>query len=303
LIFEIVALANSLGLTATAGFSKMTDAGNESWNVTFTIESIAKMQQHMELHHSAKKERLSSWKIRKASLEAAEARRYTPTLSSLRLKELRKAIGSKDIYVRKAVDGKYVRTDKFTVPEEDVPYRKSRNTLYSAVAKCVNKEIPITLCTAKKILALDLPLFEDTFWAKWKAMVEDPTIEWDLVKSMRPLPEITTAYDITAPPNFTMVTEAGFVIQDTMQVHLPVTDDAIKELEAMKPSKQVFSDKKRGHLLMAPAQEPIVGLYSATKNLGGMLTGAVHKFKTEAEAWAAYHKGALKMTDKVEIGI
>jgi hypothetical protein len=119
---------------------------------------------------------------------------------------------------------------------------------------------------------------------------------------MTPIP-VTTAYDITAPPNYTMVTESGFVIQDTVQIHLPVTDEAIKEMESMYPSKQVFSDKKKGSLLMAPSQEPIVGLYTVTKNLGkGNIPGQVKRYKTEAEAWKAYYAGTLKMTDKVEIG-
>jgi DNA-directed RNA polymerase subunit beta len=302
LIFEIVALANSLGLTATAYFAKITEAGKESWGVNFTIGSIIKMQKNLLLHHSKKKDRLAGWKVRDKTLDTLDGNKYTPSLTKDRLAELRKAIGCKDLYVRKAVNKKQVKTGELRVPEGELQYWKSRNTLYTAVSQCLNKEKPISAYTAKKIIALGLDLFNDPFWAKWKAMVEDTSIEWDLVKSMTPIP-VTTAYDITAPPNYTMVTESGFVIQDTVQIHLPVTDEAIKEMESMYPSKQVFSDKKKGSLLMAPSQEPIVGLYTVTKNLGkGNIPGQVKRYKTEAEAWKAYYAGTLKMTDKVEIG-
>jgi DNA-directed RNA polymerase subunit beta' len=89
---------------------------------------------------------------------------------------------------------------------------------------------------------------------------------------------------------------------DASQIHVPVSDEAVGDAWKMLPSKQLFSDKKPKDLLMAPTNEPIMGLYRATKNLGTPATGSVKKFKDEAEAWKAYHDGQLKMTDRVEIG-
>jgi len=89
---------------------------------------------------------------------------------------------------------------------------------------------------------------------------------------------------------------------DAMQVHLPVSDEAIADANNMLPSKLIFSDKKKGDLLMAPKIEPIMGLYKVTQNLGRPLTGTVHKFPNESEAWKAYNAGRLKATDLVEIG-
>jgi DNA-directed RNA polymerase subunit beta' len=88
---------------------------------------------------------------------------------------------------------------------------------------------------------------------------------------------------------------------DTMQVHLPVTDEAIEDAMRMMPSKLVFSERKRGDLLYQPAGEPIVGLYKATRNLGQPTKGPVKKFKNVEEAWKAYHAGELKATDFVDI--
>jgi len=91
---------------------------------------------------------------------------------------------------------------------------------------------------------------------------------------------------------------------DAANIHVPVSDEAVEDTFNMLPSKQLFSDKKPGDLLMQPTQEPIVGLYQATQNLGTPTAGKgpAKKFQTEAEAWNAYHTGDLKMTDKVSIG-
>lgn len=91
---------------------------------------------------------------------------------------------------------------------------------------------------------------------------------------------------------------------DAMTVHLPVTDEAIKDAENMLPSKLVFSDKRKGDLLYAPKTEPNMGLYKATKNVGQPIPKGVKifKFKDVREAWQAYHKGTLKATDYVDIG-
>ena len=89
---------------------------------------------------------------------------------------------------------------------------------------------------------------------------------------------------------------------DAMQIHLPVTEEAVEEAKKFLPSKQLFSDKKKGDLLMAPTNEPIIGLYQATKNIGVESRGKVHKYKNVDEAWKDYYAGKLKMTDFVEIG-
>ena len=88
---------------------------------------------------------------------------------------------------------------------------------------------------------------------------------------------------------------------DQQMIHLPISDEAIEEANKMLPSKVLFSDKEKDALLMSPLGEPIQGLYNATENINNA-SGKTHKFKSEADAWAAYYKGTLKLTDKVEIG-
>ena len=90
---------------------------------------------------------------------------------------------------------------------------------------------------------------------------------------------------------------------DAMQIHLPVSDEAVAEAKKFFPSQQMFSDKKKDDLIMQPSNEPIIGLYKATANIGkGVGNAGVHKFANVGEAWKAYYAGKLKMTDFVEIG-
>lgn len=91
---------------------------------------------------------------------------------------------------------------------------------------------------------------------------------------------------------------------DACTVHLPVSDEAVAEANNMFPSKLVFTDKKPNDVIQIPTNEPIVGLYRATENIGKPVTARdkVTKFKTAEDAWKAYYAGSLKMTDFVEIG-
>lgn len=90
---------------------------------------------------------------------------------------------------------------------------------------------------------------------------------------------------------------------DAMQIHLPVTDEAVKDAYKIMPSKQIFTDKKKDDLIQYPTNEPIVGLYMATINVGQPQGGRpVKKYPNVDAAWKDYYAGKLKMTDLVDIG-
>lgn len=291
LAFEIVALAESLDLTATCGISKITESGNENWYISFTSKSLLKMQRKLRLKEKGRRDTLASYRCP----ENLEEKKYTPPLSEKRVKELCQAIGAPKLVNK---DG----SPRFQ--GEALDRVRRRNTLYTSTWQTMKKGLPLTKNLAKKLFSLELPLFEESeFWAKWKSMVLDDRIEWEVIKSITPIPEITEAYDLTVPPAYTMVTECGWVVQDSVNIHLPVQDEAIEDAKKMLPSQLVFSERKRGDLLYAPSQEPIVGLFKVTQNLGQTPVGAkAKKFRNVEEAWKAYYDGSLKATDLVEIG-
>lgn len=292
LAYEVVGLAHSLDLTATCSFSKITNAGNESWIIMFNYESIGKMQGKLQLRVADKASVLA-----KAVIPATlDSKKYTPNLPAEKVKELARTITPKKQRVSK-------KTGEPIMSPEQVVEAKEFSSLSVMLYRSVKQATPVLKSVALRMFDLRPEFFASSeFWSKWRDMVLDTRIDWELVTEIRPIPEITEAYDLTIPPAYTMVTESGIVVYDTMQVHLPVSDEAIKDALNMMPSKLVFSERVRGNLLTQPAGEPIAGLYKATQNVGQIrLDQPVKKFNSVAEAWKAYHAGKLKMTDYVEI--
>lgn len=90
---------------------------------------------------------------------------------------------------------------------------------------------------------------------------------------------------------------------DACTVHLPVTPEAVEEAKNLLPSKLVFTDKKLNSIIQIPTNEPIIGLYKATENVGKPIppNAVIHKFNNVIEAWQAYYRGEIKLTDYVDI--
>jgi DNA-directed RNA polymerase beta subunit len=86
---------------------------------------------------------------------------------------------------------------------------------------------------------------------------------------------------------------------DTMQLHVPVGNKAVAEARELTLSKLLFSDKSRDDLMIFPQHEAIIGAYLATAQTP---KGPKKKFKTKADAMAAYRRGEITLETPVEIG-
>lgn len=86
---------------------------------------------------------------------------------------------------------------------------------------------------------------------------------------------------------------------DAMSLHVPVSDAAVAEAREMTISKLLFSDRNRTNLLVYPQHETIIGTFLATS---GTPKGQTRKFKTKADAVAAYKKGEINLDTPVIIG-
>ena len=77
-------------------------------------------------------------------------------------------------------------------------------------------------------------------------------------------PKLTQDQVLTLPP----LIEGGFNADhdgDAMQVHVPVSDEAVEESKAkLLPSKNLFSGRRK-YAHWTPSQEAVIGLYRATK--------------------------------------
>lgn len=280
LAYEIVALGHSLDLTCTVNISQ-TPRGEECYNVLFTQESIARMQQKLLLQTPKKAERLAKYKPGKDY----KRNKYTPKLSAERLREIRDLVGCPRL---KNKSGKPTTTDP-----DQIRKIKERQSLYQILRRVEMQDTAVTRPTALDLFELLPELFEnDPFWNKWKTMVLDERIEWELVTKIKPLPFITEAYDLTIPPVYTMVTEAGFVVFDTMAVHVPVTEKAKEEaLKKMLPSQNLFRPGY-GTFMLEPSHEQVLGLYFLTQppTPGRPSQG---KFGSEKEVIRTFEKNKL----------
>lgn len=86
---------------------------------------------------------------------------------------------------------------------------------------------------------------------------------------------------------------------DTFQVHAPILQPAVEEVKKMTLSNLIFGDKSHNELMVSPGHEAILGLNIATGKQNS--SGKVFKFKTQADALAAYKRGEVKLNDQVEI--
>lgn len=161
----------------------------------------------------------------------------------------------------------------------------------------------LTRDEAMGLFDLQPTFFEDPFWAKWKTMVLDESIEWEIITEIRDVPHITEAYDLTIPPVYTMVTESGFVIYDSMAVHVPVSEKARSEaMEKMLPSQNLFRPGF-GTFMLAPVQEQILGLYFLTEkvNTSRPSKGNYGSTKDAIEAFRAYKGKDWRINDPITL--
>jgi DNA-directed RNA polymerase beta subunit len=110
-------------------------------------------------------------------------------------------------------------------------------------------------------------------------------------------PKLTQDKVLTLPP----LIEGGFNADhdgDQMNVHVPISDDAVAEAkQKLLPSKNLFSSRrKKAHWV--PEQETVIGLYRATTP---KQTKPVMTFNSVAEAKKAYHSGKISINDMIEV--
>lgn len=128
-------------------------------------------------------------------------------------------------------------------------------------------------------------------------VVEDTSTGWEKIKSVTEVPT-ETVYDIAVPETKVFALSNGLVVFDTINVHVPASDDAVKEAyEKLMPSKHAFSDRDSSKVVPLPKQEQILGLYTAA-------TAPATKpvvFDTEEDAIRAIRQGKISLSTDVEI--
>ena len=122
----------------------------------------------------------------------------------------------------------------------------------------------------------------------------DPVLHKYGIQAFRP--KLTSGRAIQIHPLVTGGYNADFD-GDAMAAFVPVSDEAVREANKMKPSNLLFSPSSF-NVMYTPAKEMQVGLYLMAET--GEKTAK--KFKDRAEMEKAYDKGEIKMTDVVKMG-
>jgi hypothetical protein len=131
----------------------------------------------------------------------------------------------------------------------------------------------------------------------WIDVVENEDVCWEVVTDVTYLGKMD-GWDITVPGPLTFALGNGTFVQDSMTTHVPVSQTAIDAInKSMLPSRNLLSPKNfKAHFV--PKDAANEGLYLASR-IG---KGNPVRFRTEAEAQAAYDRGEIKIDTPITIG-
>jgi hypothetical protein len=274
---EVALLASSLGIRSRVTASK-TPAGKPYWMLSFSNSDIKRWGGVGMVHP----EKLA--KLRSVEIEASGTQAST---------ELVPVSAQLATAICKAIP----------TPGDRSLWPAGRNTVYTAFAHA-KKNGYTTRETAKRVLdhvADPESITSHADWKFWQSLVESDQVTWDMVESVDISDNPQTGYDLTVPGCETFADINGVILSNTMQFHVPTTDEAVKEAyDRMMPSKNLISPGDFKTPMHMPGQEYLGGIYHSTKD---------HKdskkrprvFRNKADAIAAHKRGEISVDTPVEI--
>lgn len=229
LAYEVSALIYSLGMLSEVTVSTR-KTGTVEYLVRFLLGGIKDKFTNFTLYNPIKAEKLA--KISEMCQDKQEAE-FTPMIAPDKLQELRTFLNGK---------------------------RDGQNS--TRVSDIIKRMHPVYGGSFQKHIIKEIMRKYETFfrhsyyWEKYTAMVEDDTIEWQLIQQVTPLPEITEAYDLTTPPYCTFVMENGIVVYDTVSFTVTYTKESYDEIEKVLKSKSYYVDTN-GNLTYSASNNPL----------------------------------------------
>lgn len=180
----------------------------------------------------------------------------------------------------------------------DAAYRIVR--LAHAKSHTIPVERLYTLITiaqeARAKLTYEYITFNDPIYGTWEDMAMGG-FTWAKVEEVIKTGIKETGYDLTVPGYETFMGADGVIRSNTINVHVPATDEASKEVkEKLMPSQNPYMDRTPGSIIHSPKQEEILGLYAAAT---APATPPV-RFNSKDEALTAIRQGKVKLSDDIE---
>lgn len=213
LAYEIAALISSLGMTPSVSVVSRKH-GTIEYTISITIGTAKAAVGNMKLYNEKKANAL---KEILDYLAGGETITFTPNVLTFKVYELRKFLYSKKDFV--------------SATRCDVALRRAHPEYGCFFAR--HMFLPI-------IEAYPDFFANDPFWSKYRDLVLDENITWEVVDEVTPLPEITEAYDLTTPPYCTFVMENGIVVYDTVSFNALYTKESVAEVDKMLENKSYY---------------------------------------------------------------
>mgnify|MGYP005955327919 CR=1 FL=1 len=141
------------------------------------------------------------------------------------------------------------------------------------------------------------PQYAKQLALEWCELVENTAITWSHVDSAE-FYGIDDAWDLTVPGPYTFALSDGTIVQDTMNLHTPVSKQAVQNvIQKMLPSRNLLSPKNmKAHYL--PQAEFLQGLYLGTRSRPDQKPV---RFRSAAEMLKALRRGEIEYDTPVEI--
>lgn len=213
LAYEIAALISSLGMTPSVSVVSRKH-GTVEYTISITIGTAKAAVGNMKLYNEKKANALKNIL---EYLAGGNTITFTPNVPVVRVYELRKFL-----------------------------YAKKDSISASRCSDALRRAHPEYGCFFARHMFLPIiekyPEFfdNDPYWSKYRDLVLDENITWEVVDEVTPLPEITEAYDLTTPPYCTFVMENGIVVYDTVSFNALYTKESVAEVDKMLENKSYY---------------------------------------------------------------
>lgn len=276
---EISILAWSLDIRNRVVFSKVTDAGNDSWLVSMNAADVQKLlrQYPKFMAHKDKVSVILNTSVDDEFTGATAARfDLVPITASLA-----------------ECAHKLIKRNGKTAKE-----RSTYDALITAKKTCY-----VTRRTALGIVEFvsdRAKLERHPDWRLFWHWAMDHRVTWEPIDSLEKTGKVETGYDITVPGYENWMNIDGVFCPNTMSVHVPMTKGEIDNLKnRLMPSKMLISPQDFKQPMYTPNQDYALGLALAA--IKRTTRRSPHIFRTEADAEKALERGEISLHDPIKI--
>lgn len=127
-------------------------------------------------------------------------------------------------------------------------------------------------------------------------LVTNPAIRWGLITNTRRTGRVIDMYDITVEDYKNFAADKGYFVWDTMNMHVPVTEEArLEAARKLMPSQSLFGPDR--NILPMPSNEALLGLYILSKK-GKRLSNS---YLTLSKAESAFIQNEIEVSSIIKI--